>query len=242
MLLALLLLAPLPAQALPSFSEVKQGYHSSDAILLDRHSEVIQRLRIDKTVRRGDWVKLNEISPAMRLALIVSEDKRFYRHSGVDWRAVGAATWGNLWNSKTRGASAITMQLAGLLDEDLRQKTGGRSVGQKVSQAVSASWLEQKLAQGPDSGGLSQPRAVPRRVVGVSALSQRLFNKFPSGLNEEESALAAALVPNAHPNRSRSCPASCCANAAAQVAAPGLQPPARHHAPFADHAGHAATR
>ncbi|WP_218142692.1 penicillin-binding protein 1C [Formivibrio citricus] len=202
-MLALLLLAPLPAQALPSFSEVKQGYHSSDAILLDRHGEVIQRLRIDKTVRRGDWMKLNEISPAMRLALIVSEDKRFYRHSGVDWRAVGAATWGNLWNSKTRGASTITMQLAGLLDEDLRQKTGGRSVGQKVGQAVSASWLERSWRKDQILEAYLNLAPFRGELVGVSALSQRLFNKFPSGLNEEESALAAALVrgPNATPEQ-----------------------------------------
>lgn len=202
-ILALALLAPLSAQALPSFADVKQGYHSSDAILLDRHGDIIQRLRVDKTLRRGDWVKLNEVSPSLRLALIVSEDKRFYQHSGVDWRAVGAATWGNLWSNKTRGASTISMQLAGLLDADLRQKTGGRSAGQKVGQAISASWLERSWHK--DQILEAYLNLVPFRgeLVGVSALSQRLFNKHASGLNEEESALAAALVrgPNATPSQ-----------------------------------------
>ena len=71
---------------------------------------------------------LADVSPALRQALVLSEDKRFYEHSGVDWRAVGAAAWGNLWNEKTRGASTLTMQLAGLLDEDLRQGGSGRSL------------------------------------------------------------------------------------------------------------------
>ena len=71
------------------------------------------------------------MSPALRTALVLSEDKRFYEHSGVDWAAVTAAAWGNLWNSRTRGASTITMQLAGLLDGDWRQGPGGRTVVQK---------------------------------------------------------------------------------------------------------------
>ena len=59
--------------------------------------------------------------PALRLAILASEDKRFHEHSGVDWRAASSAAWGNLWNTRTRGASTITMQLAGLLEDDLRQ-------------------------------------------------------------------------------------------------------------------------
>ena len=39
-------------------------------------------------MRRGQWVALADISPALRSALVLSEDKRFYEHSGVDWRAV----------------------------------------------------------------------------------------------------------------------------------------------------------
>lgn len=195
----LALLAPLAALALPDFNAVKQAYRPSDALLLDRHGEVIQRIRIDKRERRGDWVRLDEVSPALRLALVVSEDKRFYQHSGVDWRAVGAAAWGNLWNSKTRGASTLTMQLAGLLDDDLRQKTGGRNTGQKVSQAVSATLLERSWRKDQILEAYLNLAPFRGELIGISALAQRLFNKYPSGLNDEEAAIAAALVraPNA---------------------------------------------
>ena len=107
-----------------------------------RHGEELQRIRTDSTVRRGQWVALADVSPALRTALVLSEDKRFYEHSGVDWRAVSAAAWGNLWNTRTRGASTISMQLAGLLDEDWRAGPQGRSLPQKIGQTVSAGLLE----------------------------------------------------------------------------------------------------
>ncbi|MDO8699436.1 MAG: biosynthetic peptidoglycan transglycosylase, partial [Rhodoferax sp.] len=120
------------ARATPTFDSVKASCQPSDTLILDHHGETLHRLRTDATVRRGQWVALADISPALRTALVLSEDKRFYEHSGVDWRAVSSAAWGNLWNTRTRGASTITMQLAGLLDEDLKRGSGGRSVVQKV--------------------------------------------------------------------------------------------------------------
>ena len=184
-----------------SFNEVKAAYRSSDTLLLDRHGTLLQRLRTDATVRRGQWVALEDVSPALRTALILSEDKRFYEHSGVDWRAASAAAWGNLWNSKTRGASTITMQLAGLLDTDLKRGNSGRSVVQKVKQTVSATVLEQSWRK--DHILEAYLNLVPFRgeMVGIDALSQTLFGKSAHGLNNREAALATALVraPNAQP-------------------------------------------
>ena len=187
--------------ALPSYDEVRQGYRPSDALLLDRHGEVIHRLRTDAGVRRGQWVPLAEVSPALRMAILMSEDKRFYEHSGVDWRAVSAAAWGNLWNTRTRGASTISMQLAGLLDEDLKQAPGGRSVAQKLGQTVAAQMLDRRWRK--DQILEAYLNLVPFRgeTVGVDALSRTLFGKAAHGLDEAEAALAAALVraPNARP-------------------------------------------
>ncbi|AJC20489.1 penicillin-binding protein 1C [Pandoraea pulmonicola] len=198
-----LVLSLVPASAavhaVPSFDDVRQDWRASDWILLDRRGEPLQRLRADMQAQRGDWVTLADVSPAFRQALIVSEDKRFYEHSGVDWRGVAAAAWGNLWHSRTRGASTLTMQLAGLLDDDLRPSTRNRSMTQKIGQAATAVWLEQRWRK--DQILEAYLNLVPFRgeLVGISAVSQTLFGKLPIGLDARESALAVALLraPNA---------------------------------------------
>ena len=196
-----LALAAGPALALPSFDEVRADFRSSETLVLSREGEVIQRLRTDATVRRGQWLGLADVSPALQRALVLSEDRRFYEHSGVDWAAVSAAAWANLWHERTRGASTITMQLAGLLDGDWRQGPGGRTVTQKIGQAVAAQVLERRWRK--DQILEAYLNLVPFRgeLVGIDALARTLFGKAAHGLDERESAVAAALVraPNARP-------------------------------------------
>ncbi|MGO4394826.1 penicillin-binding protein 1C [Variovorax sp. M-6] len=202
-LLALALAAVLaaPAWAIPGFDEVRRDFRPSDTAVLDRDGVLLQRVRTDAHVRRGDWIALADISPALRSAMLLSEDKRFYEHSGVDWRAVSAAAWGNVWNTRTRGASTITMQLAGLLDDDLRRAGGGRSLAQKLGQTVAAQQLERGWRK--DQILEAYLNTVPFRgeIVGIDALSRTLFGKAPHGLDAREAAVAAALVraPNAKP-------------------------------------------
>ncbi|MGF6762518.1 penicillin-binding protein 1C [Paraburkholderia sp. GAS33] len=190
--------ASLTAFALPSFNEVHTRWHSSDWVLLARDGQPLERTRIDNTERRGDWVALADVSPALREAIVVSEDKRFYEHSGVDWRGAAGAAWANLWNTRTRGASTVTMQLTGLLDDD-PQRSGQRSITQKAGQAVNALWLERTWRK--DQILEAYLNLVPFRgeTIGLSAISMTLFGKAPSGLNEREAAVAAALIraPNA---------------------------------------------
>jgi penicillin-binding protein 1C len=199
-LVVLTLAIPLTAHALPSFETVRSQWRSSDWVLVSRDGVPLQRTRIDETERRGEWVALADVSPALREAIVVSEDKRFYEHSGVDWRGAAAAAWGNLWNTRTRGASTVTMQLTGLLDDE-RQRSGHRNVTEKAKQAVGALWLERSWRK--DQILEAYLNLVPFRgeTIGLSALSITLFGKAPSGLDEREAAVAAALIrsPNAAP-------------------------------------------
>ncbi len=185
--------------AAATFNEIKTAYTPSDTLILDRHGEVLHRLRTDATVRRGQWVALADISPALRTALVLSEDKRFFEHSGVDWQAVSAAAWANLWNTKTRGASTLTMQLAGLMDEDLKRGAGGRTVLQKIGQTVSAQMLERQWRKDQILEAYLNLVPLKGELVGVDALSRTLFGKAAHGLDAREAAITAALVraPNA---------------------------------------------
>jgi penicillin-binding protein 1C len=187
------------AGAVATFSEVKSSFMPSDTLILDRHGELLQRLRTDATVRRGQWVALADVSPALRTALVLSEDKRFYEHSGVDWQAVSNAAWANLWNSKTRGASTITMQLAALLDEDLQRGNNGRSLLQKVGQTVSAQALERSWRKDQILEAYLNLLPFKGELVGIDAVSRTLFGKAAHGLDSRDAAVTAALVraPNA---------------------------------------------
>jgi penicillin-binding protein 1C len=198
---ASLLFAAAAAQALPSFNEVKSAWKPSDVTLLARDGTPIQTVRVDRSARRLAWVPLQEVSPALLQAIVLSEDRRFYEHSGVDWGAVAKSAWANVWNTRTRGASTLTMQLAGLLDDDLARPVGGRSVAQKLGQAVTATRLDARWKKSEILEAYLNRVAFRGEVVGIDALSQTLFGKYPGGLDVDESAIAAALLrgPNATP-------------------------------------------
>ena len=198
-LLCALLVAATTAHALPSFSEVKAAHRPSDVTLLDRHGTPIQTLRVDASVRRLPWVPLADMSPALLQAIVLSEDRRFYEHSGIDWGAVARSAWGNVWNTKTRGASTLTMQLAGLIDDGLARPATGRSAVQKLGQALTATRIEAQWKKSEILEAYLNSVAFRGEIVGIAALSQTLFGKHASGLDEQEAAVAAALVrgPNA---------------------------------------------
>jgi penicillin-binding protein 1C len=192
--IALLLALAGVAHAAPSFEQVRAAYRSSDAQLLDRHGEAIQSLRIDMTVRRLPWVALNDISPALPAAVLQAEDRRFYQHDGVDWSAAAQAAWDNLFRTRPRGASTITMQLAALLDPVLQPGAKGRSLGQKWDQVkaareLDAHWTKQQIME-------AYLNMVPYRgeLQGVGAAARGMFGKAPSGLDMSEAVILASLL------------------------------------------------
>ncbi|MDO9072109.1 MAG: penicillin-binding protein 1C [Rubrivivax sp.] len=189
------------AHALPSFEAVRAAHAPSDVPLLARDGTPLHWLRTDNTVRRGPWLALADISPALRLAIVHSEDQRFWQHGGVDWRAVAASAWGNAWNTRTRGASTLTMQLAGLADDTLLRPAGGRSIGQKLTQAWRAQQLEARWSKAQILEAYLNRVPLRGELVGVAAASLQLFDKHASGLDAVEAALLATLVraPNAAP-------------------------------------------
>src|SRR5215467_15202631 len=80
--------------ALPiCFEVVRSQWRPSELFLLDRNGEVIHEQRVDPRRRRLEWVALADISPALRSAVLASEDRRFETHGGVDAHAIAAAGW-----------------------------------------------------------------------------------------------------------------------------------------------------
>ena len=189
-----LALASAAAHAVPSFDQVRTAYRSSDAQLLDRHGEAIQSLRIDMAVRRLPWVALDDISPALPAAVLQAEDQRFYEHNGVDWSAAAKAAWDNLFRTRPRGASTITMQLAALLDPALQPAAKGRSWGQKWDQVKAARELDAQWTKQQIMEAYLNMVSYRGELQGVGAAARGMFGKAPSGLNSSESVILASLL------------------------------------------------
>jgi penicillin-binding protein 1C len=189
--------------AVPTFGEVKSAWRPSDAYLLDRHGTILDRHRVDFRARRLPWTPLAEFSPVLLRAILAAEDRRFYRHDGIDWRAVAAAVFDRLRGRPLRGASTITMQLAALLDQSLAPTQGKRTLRQKLAQWRAARALEESWSKEQILEAYLNLVGFRGELQGLTAAAQGLMGKRPSGLSEAESAVLTAILPspNARPER-----------------------------------------
>lgn len=195
-----------PLPAVPTFQEVVAAYRPSDAPLLDRSGAMLHEVRIDMQRRRFAWTPLQEISPAVLDIVVESEDRRFYRHGGVDWRAIAGAMLQRLTGRPLRGASTISMQTASLLaSQDFPYRKIARTGTcfslflykwrqMRRAWALESSWTKEKILE-------AYLNLAPFRgeLEGVSAASYLFFNKAPHGITEVEALALAVMLraPNA---------------------------------------------
>lgn len=187
--------------AAPSFEEAKRLHVPSEAVLLDRNGVLLHEMRVDERVRRLPWVPLDAVSPALIDAVVRAEDKRFFEHSGVDWRALGDAALDTVVRGTPRGASTLSMQLAAMLEPQLKAAGHRRTVGQKWDQIRAARGLESVWTKRQILEAYLNFSTFRGELAGIGAASRGLFGKEPSGLDEREAPILAALLrgPNAKP-------------------------------------------
>jgi penicillin-binding protein 1C len=183
----------------PSFADVKARWTPTEGELLDRNGVLVHELRVVDRGRRLPWTTLDEISPSALAVIVHAEDRRFYKHAGVDWLALPDAALDTLFRSRPRGASTISMQVAAQLDPALRAARGQRTVAQKWDQMQAARKLEQTWSKREILEAYLNLATFRGELVGIGAASRGLFGKLPGGLDERESLLLAALLrgPNA---------------------------------------------
>ncbi|HMX55687.1 MAG TPA: penicillin-binding protein 1C, partial [Leptospiraceae bacterium] len=195
LLLALSAIGPLAGlQAVPSFEEVRSSYKSSEAVYLDRRGRILQSIRLDESGRRLAWTSLDRISPALLSAVVRSEDKRFYSHSGADYLAILKAAFGRIAKDTRRGASTITMQLASRLDDSLTPSSHGRTYEQKWRQIQAAREIEKTWSKSQILEAYLNLVPFRGELEGISAASFGLFGKDPHALGDTESVILAALI------------------------------------------------
>jgi monofunctional biosynthetic peptidoglycan transglycosylase len=137
------------------------------------------------------WVDIEEMSPALPRAVIVSEDAAFCDHWGVDWEAVsdaiGAAKDGDI----PRGASTIPMQTAKNLFLWPEQTYLRKALELPLAYWMSIVWPKWRVAEvylniaewGPG-------------VFGAEAAAQHHFRKSAADLTPSQALLLASALPN----------------------------------------------
>ncbi len=141
------------------------------------------------------WVDYGAIAPAMRLAVVASEDQTFPSNDGFDWLAIEEALQHNHMSRYIRGASTITQQTAKNL-----YLWSGRSYFRKLVEAyftvlLDTAWPKQRILE-----MYLNTAQFDSNVFGVGAAARRLFNISPAQLDPDEAALLAAALPS--PDRS----------------------------------------
>jgi penicillin-binding protein 1C len=154
---------------------------------------VLDQERRDFSVRRYQWVTLDAVSPAVVAAVIHGEDRRFYDHSGVDWRGVLGAVRDNVLRHRRRGASTITMQVAQLLPQT--RAIGGPAWWRKLRQMRAARAIESRWTKAQILEAYLNLLGFHGELQGIGAAAAVLAGKAPSGLDHAESIVLAALLP-----------------------------------------------
>ena len=187
--------------ALPSFAEVRESFRPSDMNLLDRHGEILHERRVDFYGRRLAWTSLADISPALQAAVIASEDRRFYRHGGVDSQAILGSIAHRLVGQPLRGASTITMQLVTLIDPMVRHRGTPRTISQKLRQMQLAWALERGWSKHQILEAYLNLVSYRGELQGITAAARVLFGKAPHGISDSEALILVVLLrgPNAEP-------------------------------------------
>ena len=125
----------------------------------------------------------------MRRATIAVEDRRFYRHSGVDYEGIARALWRDVTEGElVEGGSTLTQQLVRNL-----YISRERTVGRKLREACLAIQLNRKWSKQRILRSWLNTVYFGNRSYGIEAASQTYFSKHARQLNLREAALLAGL-------------------------------------------------
>ncbi|MGH8126909.1 MAG: monofunctional biosynthetic peptidoglycan transglycosylase [Gammaproteobacteria bacterium] len=137
------------------------------------------------------WVPYERIAPAMRLAVVASEDQTFPTNHGFDLRAIRKAIKHNEQGDTVHGASTITQQTA----KNLFLWSGGgyfrKAIGAYFTVLIDVTWPKRRVLD----MYLNIAQFGPH-TFGVEAAAETYFGKHASQLNQAEAALLAAALPD----------------------------------------------
>lgn len=125
-------------------------------------------------------------------ALLATEDVRFYKHSGIDFKGTVRAV---AFLGKRGGGSTITQQLAKQLFH-IPARTLGERLKQKIKEYVIAVKLEKSYTKEEIIALYFNQYDFLYQAVGIHSASQVYFNKLPDSLNIQEAAVLVGMAKN----------------------------------------------
>lgn len=174
---------------LPTLNVASELY-TADSVLIGRYFE-----------EDRDPVKFDSISKHVLDALIATEDIRFYKHRGIDFMGLVAGAVSTI-KGDPRGASTITQQLAKNLFKTRYTHSQGylskipviKILVTKYKEWMTAYKLETRYSKNEIITMYLNTVSFSNNAYGIKTASLRYFNKLPSALSINESALLIGML------------------------------------------------
>ncbi|MGB0884110.1 MAG: transglycosylase domain-containing protein, partial [Flavobacteriales bacterium] len=141
-------------------------------------------------------VSYNELSPHLVNALIATEDKRYYEHSGVDGYGLGRAVVKKMMGKNAGGASTITQQLAKMLFTKTASKSALTRITQKFQEWLIAAKLERHYTKEEIIAMYFNKFDFLYQAVGIKSAAKIYFDKNQQDLTIDECAILVAMAKN----------------------------------------------
>ena len=200
LLIGILFFFYLSLDGIPGFTELENPQYNQASLVLDNDGEDFGKYYIENR----ENIPFESISPHVVDALIATEDERYFRHSGIDFRALARVFSKTiiLGKSESGGGSTITQQLAKLLFDrpNLRGKNKlQRSftlVKVKLKEWITAAKLERSYTKEEIIAMYLNKFDFIYDSHGIQAASQTYFGKDQSELDIEEAAMLVGMLKN----------------------------------------------
>jgi penicillin-binding protein 1A len=138
----------------------------------------------------GGLVRLDEMPPWLPMAVLATEDRRFYTHFGIDPQGLARAALANFRAGRVvQGGSTITQQLAKNVF-----LTNDRSFKRKVQEMLLAFRLERAFTKDEILTIYLNRVYLGAGTYGVEAAARRYFGKSAREVNAHEASIIAGLL------------------------------------------------
>lgn len=141
-------------------------------------------------------VSYDELSPYLVKALVATEDKRFYNHSGIDLKGLfRAVIYTGMLGKEGGGGSTLTQQLAkNLFHQDFTRAGMFKRITQKLKEWVLAAKLERTFTKDEIINLYFNTIGFGYNSYGIKTACFTYFYKTPKELKAEEAALLVAML------------------------------------------------